>query len=127
MVNNQLVSLGPNVSSVPKSSVQAFGSFGVPLTYITNADSPYTATQTDHTLSSDATGGAITVALPVALDVQNRIYAIYKTDPSANNVTIDPNGSESINAVATHVLSARHAGVIIQSDGVGWRILATQP
>lgn len=127
VVNNQLVSLGPNTSSVPESSVEAFGSFGVPLKFITNGDSPYTAAQVDHTLSADASGGAITVDLPAAADVKNRMYAIYKTDSSGNNVTIDPDGAEGINAVATLVLSAQHAGAIIQSDGVGWRILATQP
>ena len=79
---------------------------------------------TDHTLLCDATGAAFTVYLPAANLVPGRIYAIKKTDVTANAVTIDPNGAELIDGAGTNVIAAQWDGRIIQSSGTAWFILA---
>lgn len=77
---------------------------------IDNTDSPYTAGDED-LIACDCTGGAITVELPTGTIGDN--YHIVKVDGVANNVTINPAGSDSINgAVSVTITSqwqSRHA------------------
>lgn len=78
---------------------------------------------TDSTILCDATSGAITFNLPSAAQGIRSIYHIKKIDASANTVTIDPNGAETIDGAATKVLSAQWQSVTIQSNGAAWFIL----
>lgn len=94
-----------------------------PVTSIDNTDSPYTATATDHTILGDATGGAITVNLPTAVGIDGRTYTIKKVDASGNAVTVDGDGSETIDGAATNALSTQWDSVTVQSDGANWVII----
>lgn len=88
---------------------------------ITNADSPYTAGESDVILA-DATGGAITVNLLSAPDVVvGDAYRIVKIDGSGNAVTLDGDGSETINGATTRALSSQWAGVtIVRTSATTW-------
>jgi hypothetical protein len=84
-----------------------------------------TLTNQDCTVLGDATGGAITVTLPTAASAfdglgAGRIYTVKKVDASANAVTLDGNGAETIDGAATAVLAAQWASVRVQSDGTNW-------
>ena len=83
----------------------------------------------EHTVLANAASGAITLALPTAASAYNsttgvgQIYTIKKIDSSANTVTVDGNGSETIDGAATQVLAAQWAVVRIQSNGSAWYII----
>jgi len=76
------------------------------------------------TLLGDATAGNITFLLPLVSSAASRIYVFKKTDASANTVTIDGNGSETIDGALTYVLSSQYKYVMIQCDGSKWNIIA---
>lgn len=88
---------------------------------ITTKTAAYTATSADDTILCDASGGAFTVSLPAAAAVSGKVYVIKKIDSSANAVTIDPNGSETIDGATTNALSSQNQRRHIQSDGTNWQ------
>ena len=71
----------------------------------------------------DATSGNITVTLPAAASNTGRMYRIKKTDSSSNTVTIDGNGSETIDDATTLVITAQYECISIMSDGAEWWII----
>ena len=71
---------------------------------------------------ANATSGAITITLPPADPYKGVAFTIKKTD-ATNNVTIDGDGSETINGAATYVLTTQHEVVTVVSDGSGWHII----
>lgn len=71
----------------------------------------------------DASGGAVTITLPAADLHSGRIYDVKKIDSSANAVTVDGNGSETIDDATTQTLSSQYASLRIISDGTEWWIL----
>jgi hypothetical protein len=78
-----------------------------------------TARPIDRVLKADASGAAVTINLPSA--APNLVtYTIIKSDATANTVTIDPSGSQTINGAATRVLSAQWETVTLKSDGANW-------
>ncbi len=77
----------------------------------------------DHTLLCDATGGAITVALPSAASSAKRILTIKKVDAGINAVTIDPNGAELIDGAASLSLLTQWQAIMIQCDGAAWFVI----
>lgn len=79
-----------------------------------------TVVQADYTIFANATSNAITVNLPSAASHAGRVFAVVKTDASANAVTLDPNASETINGAATLALPAQWDRCQIQSNGSNW-------
>ncbi len=78
------------------------------------------ARATDHTKLCDCTSNNITVNLDQANPgIQ---YVIKKIDSSANTVTIDANGSETIDGQLTVTLTAQYESVTLVSDGSNWFI-----
>lgn len=71
----------------------------------------------------DTSGGAITVSLPALSGIQETHYHISKINASANAVTIDPNGSELIQDVATLVFNAQWWNYHIIATPNFWMIL----
>ena len=64
-----------------------------------------------------------TVILPAAAAVTGRQYTIKKTDSSAaGDVTIDPNGAETIEGALTYVLTTLDEFVVIVSNGTNWLV-----
>ena len=77
----------------------------------------------DNTVFADATSGAITVNLRAATNMTGKVYTIKKTDASANAVTVDPNGTETVDGAATYALTVQYQSVTIACDGTNWYIL----
>ncbi len=84
----------------------------------------YTATSNDYTiLCNPAT--IMTINLPVASGAKGRIYIIKKLSLTGiNNITIIPNGTETIDGAANKVLSIQYESIMIQSNGFNWFIIA---
>ncbi len=108
-------------TSSPTSSFQVTGS--VAMSTVTKTAN-YTATASDHTIICNNTGAAITISLPTASGCSGRIYCIKKISGALLNVTIDPNGAETIDGSATRILTLQYEGVMIQSDGSNWVVLS---
>lgn len=90
-----------------------------------NGVTDITLTDAYFTVGVDASGANRTVTLPPANPAARRIYVIKKLDSSGNTVTIDGDGSETIDGATTKVISTQYAGVMIQSDGTNWIIIST--
>jgi len=82
----------------------------------------YTATASDHTIICNNSGG-ITITLPPASGATGRVYVIKKISGLLSNVTIDPNGSETIDGFSTRVLALQFETAMIQCDGTSWYII----
>lgn len=115
---NGLVGIGTNA---PTSTLQVAGSQALA---ITTKTATYTATASDHTILCNNTGGAITINLPAAAGCSGRVYVIKKISGVLLNVTIDPNGAETIDGASTRVLTLQYETVMIQSNGTSWFIIS---
>jgi hypothetical protein len=82
------------------------------------------AAASDRTILCDASAGAITLTLPAASTMAGRVLTVKKIDASANAVTIDPNGVETIDGAATRTLSTQYASLTIHCDGSAWWVLS---
>lgn len=71
----------------------------------------------------DATSANRTISLPAAASYKWIRWSVKKIDGSTNTVTIDPNGSETIDGAANYVLSAQYSTVTFISDGSAWYII----
>lgn len=83
----------------------------------------YTAVSNDYTILANAASNAITVNLPAAAGANGRIYNVKKIDSSANAVTLDASGTETIDGALTFVLQNQYDSVSVQSDGTNWYII----
>ena len=83
----------------------------------------YTATLFDDIIICDATGGAFSITLPVAATASGKVYHIKKIDVSANAVTIDGDGAETIDDSATLILTSQYDAAQIVCDGSEWWII----
>lgn len=70
-----------------------------------------------------ASGGSFTINLPAATaKPRNWEYTFYKSDSSANTITIDADGAATINGATTYVLTTQHDAVTIRRVGANWNI-----
>jgi hypothetical protein len=106
-------------TAAPTSTLQSGGSFATALRTVA-VDTTLLAT--DCVVVFDCTSGAKVATLPTAVGIQGRRYDIPKSDGTANTLTIDANGSETIGGALTQVLSAR-GNLSIVSDNANWIIL----
>lgn len=87
----------------------------------------YTITTTDYTIRADASGAARIITLPTAASVfsngSGQIFNIKKTDSSANTVTIQANGAETIDGTNTKVITSQNSTITIQSNGTSWDVI----
>lgn len=81
-----------------------------------------TLTAQDDVVLADATSGAITLTLPPVTDGYKE-FCVKKIDASANAVTIDGDGSETIDGATTLVLASQYDTAKFASDGTEWWIL----
>ncbi|KKL25918.1 hypothetical protein LCGC14_2400490, partial [marine sediment metagenome] len=80
----------------------------------------YTATIKDQIILCNCDGGNITITLPLADDSKKTSLYIQKIDTSANTVTIDGDGTESVDDSPTQVLSNTDEYLHIDSDELNW-------
>lgn len=99
---------------------EGIGLFGTVIRTVTTTQ---TLTVADGTVLGDATAGSIVETLPLAADCPGKIMNIKKMDASANTVTIDGNGTETIDGALTVVLGTQYASRQIQSTGAAWVII----
>jgi hypothetical protein len=108
-------------TATPASTLDVSGSVGAAI--VNTTASTLTLDDTHYTVLSNATGGSTTLTLPTASTVTGRIYHIKKSDPSANTVTVDGSGSETIDGGTTAVITTQYECITIQCDGSEWWIL----
>jgi hypothetical protein len=84
--------------------------------------STYTLSLNDALVFADATSGSFSITLKPARECEQKRVTIKKTT-AANTVTIDPNGSETIDGAATYALSAQYASVELVSYNGNWWIV----
>lgn len=106
----------------PASTLHVNGSFGYKVRSVVFGDSPVTAGD-ESVILCDATGGNITITLPLAGDVTDRVYNIKKTDSSVNTITIDTPFGALIDGSATLVINIPNDSYQIVCDGVDWFII----
>lgn len=88
-----------------------------------------TATITDNEINvigvwrCDATSGAITLNLPTAKVAAGRTIVVKKIDSSGNAVTIDGNGSETIDGATTLAISSQWGTARLYSNGKTWDVV----
>ncbi len=71
----------------------------------------------------DCTGGNVIVTLPAASGAANRGWVLRRIDASANTLTVDPNGSETINGQTTWPIVSQYETLDINSNGTSWGII----
>lgn len=87
----------------------------------------YTITIADATkiIAVDSTTGAATITLLAAAVAGDGFeVTVKKTDSSSNAVTIDGDGSETIDGSATYAITRQYEATSIRSDGTNWLILS---
>jgi hypothetical protein len=83
----------------------------------------YTVTASDGVVIADASGGAFTITLPTAVGITGRVYRVKKIDATANAVTIDANGAETIDGGITATIATQYEAITIVSDNAEWWVL----
>jgi len=83
----------------------------------------YTVLVTDTLLLGDASSGGITFTLPAVSGNSGLVFFIKKKDVTGNTVTVDANGSETIDDGLTAVLTMQYEAIMIANDGSVWHIL----
>lgn len=93
-------------------------------TSISTKTANYTLTAADHTVLFDTTGGALTATLPAAADHVGRLYVLKNIGAGINALTVDGDGSETIDGLTTQTVPLLGA-LIIQSTGTAWVVLGS--
>lgn len=104
----------------PSSLVCGVAPFSLP---IRTVYSTTYVTSEDYSILGDATAAPFSIVLPSAVGILGRIFNIKKIDVSANVVTVDTTGSETIDGAANALLSVANDSITVQSDGANWVIL----
>ena len=104
-------------TTTPKSDFEVNGSFAKKITTVT-ANTTLDATHS--IVVCNNAGTAITITLPAISGSTGRIYTI-KKGTSTTDITIDANSAETIDGVATMVLSDAKVAVTLFNDGMEWK------
>jgi len=119
---------GPGLDDFRKQIERAIGGrveSGSSLTLGTpgSITSDYTVAAGDFLLPVDASSAAVTITLPLAAQSLGRTLIVKKTDSSGNAVTLDGNGSETIDGSTTAVVSVQYVALMVMCDGTEWWIV----
>ena len=75
--------------------------------------------------AADATSGAFLITLPAAADAGDGFeLSVIKVDSTTNTVTVDADGSETINGQLDYDLLTQYATVTLRCDGSTWYVTA---
>jgi len=116
-LSNFLVDLGNNAAVAQEAEQAIRVATSTPVTV---------AAATDYAVITDLTvPAAVAVNLPVGVNGQIFVIVDGEGDAATNNITITPNGAETIRGAATLVLSNNRAGVALQyhASTTDWKIL----
>lgn len=89
---------------------------------ITTKTNNYTITSDDMVVLCNATSADITITLPNSSSASGYIFYIKRIDSSPNTVTVDGNGSQTIDGQTTQTLN-QYDSIQIVSDGTNWSII----
>lgn len=90
---------------------------------VTSKTTTYTVTTSDDVILCSTSGGAWTLTLPTAVGNSGKAFRIVKTEASTNLLTVDGDGSETINGAANRKMVTIGEAITIVSDGANWQIL----
>lgn len=88
---------------------------------ITFADSPYPVTVLDDFINVDSSGGNVVINLLPLSTVPIKPIYIRQNDGEPNTTTITPNGSDTINDIATLVISSDENAEMVVPFAASWR------
>lgn len=123
--NGQVLQADSNQPSGLKWATPSAGSGSSLLTVSTTKTSAYTITTADQVVVADATSAAFTLLLPTAVGNGGKVFDIKRINAGTNAVTIDANGSQTIDGAATYVLQSQWEAVRIVSNNSNWLVLET--
>jgi len=109
------------------SSWKVLSSVNIPNIKFSTKTSNFTITdlRNDHQLiKADSTSGAFTITLPAAASNFGKVLTIKKVSSDVNKVTIDANGSETIDGLLDHPLYIFNDTVTIYCDGSNWVVIS---
>jgi len=88
----------------------------------TVANTNYTALASDDTITYTSLSAGRTVNLPTAVGLKGKIFVVKDGAGSAgaNNITIDPNGAETIDGAATKAITTNYGSLRFYSTGSAW-------
>lgn len=96
--------------------------FRFPFTVFKTANFSITSpTDENEIYGVDATAGNITVTLPSS-PTESFAFRLYKIDGTANTITLDPSGSDTINGAATFVVSKLFQAVFVVWTSSHWTV-----
>lgn len=85
----------------------------------TNKTSTYVVDNTDCVVN--CTSGTFTVTLPTAVGITGQYFVIKNSGTGV--ITIDANGSETIDGVLNKILAVQYEGMILVSNGANWIVI----
>lgn len=83
----------------------------------------FTASTADDVYLCSTSGGAYSATLPTAVGNSGKIFRFKKTTSDFTVLTIDGDGTETIDGATTTTLNTQHEELSIISDGTNWHIL----
>lgn len=83
----------------------------------------YTAAAGDDVILCNSSGGTFAINLPTAVGISGKMYTVKKTDSSVIAVTIEPDGTETIDGVTNTTINTQGETLRFISDGANWQIL----
>lgn len=117
-LSNFLIALGNSaaISTVMKQAVRVATT--TPITVSNSSDCTV--------LAKLAAPGAVAVTLPAGVDGRVFIVGDQTGDAGTNNITITPNGAETINGSATYVINDNRGSVMLQysTTNTRWNVVA---
>lgn len=89
---------------------------------VTDAQSPYSVTTDDYYIGVAGQGGGVTINLPAGQD--GRVLIVKSEAGQPSNITINPNGAETIeNTTSYSVLAATDGSVTLVFRGTNWNVV----
>lgn len=79
----------------------------------------YTAGASDFVI--DCTANTFTVTLPTAVGIAGKQYCVKNSGSGV--VTVDANGSETIDGSLTFILATQYEAIWLISDGANWKVI----
>ena len=94
------------------------------LAHVVAKTSAYTTTDADSIVPVHTSGGAVTITLGSATVEAGRVVIVKDVGGSAatNNVTVDTQGSETIDGSASKAINSNYGVLRLHSDGTNWFI-----
>jgi len=90
---------------------------------VTSKSGAYTLTSSDDVVICDTSGADFSLTLPTAVGIGGKRYFLKKVSGDSNTLTLDGDGSETIDGSATWTTTTQYAGVTVMSDNTNWIIL----